>query len=67
MGHFGPKKLRILITLDPLEEFFLNFAQWKRLKGDENDINNFPKKIFWGANEPFWAQKQYILITLGLL
>ena len=43
-GPFWAQKLRILITLDPLEEFF--FAQWKGLVGD---INNFQTKIFvWG-------------------
>ena len=32
-GPFWAQKLHILITLDPLEEFFLNFAQWKGLIG----------------------------------
>ena len=29
IGPFWAQKLRILITPDPLKEFFLNFAQWK--------------------------------------
>ena len=37
-GSFWVQKLHILITLDPLEEFF---------KVDENDINNIQKN-FWG-------------------
>ena len=32
-GPFRVQKLRILIILDPLEEFFENFAQRKRLIG----------------------------------
>ena len=32
-GVFLAQKLYILITLDPLEEFFKNFAQWKGLIG----------------------------------
>ena len=32
-GPFWAQKLCILVTLDPLEEFFLNFAQWKGLIG----------------------------------
>ena len=39
-GSFWVQKLHILITLDPLEEFF---------KVDENDINNIQKKLL-GAN-----------------
>ena len=32
-GSFWAAKLQILITLDPLEEVFLDFAQWKELTG----------------------------------
>ena len=32
-GPFWAQKLCILIILDPLEEFFKNFAQWKGLIG----------------------------------
>ena len=32
-GPFRAQKLRILITLDPLEWFFKNFAKWKGLIG----------------------------------
>ena len=41
---------------------FLTFCTMKGV-----DINTFPKKILFGANEPFWAQKWGILITLDLL
>ena len=54
-GPFWAQKLCILITLDLLEEFFLNCAQGKGL--DENDINNFPKENLFGANGTFLAQK----------
>ena len=55
-GPFWAQKLCILITLDPLEEFFKNFAQCKGLI-DENDIKNFPTKFLFGPNGPFWAQR----------
>ena len=42
-GSFWVQKLHILITLDPLEEFF---------KVDENDINNIQKN-FWGQIDHF--------------
>ena len=46
-GPFYAQKLHILITLVPLEESFLNFAQWKGPIGRWNDNNNFPKNFFW--------------------
>ena len=45
-GSFWAQKLHILVTLDPLKEFFKNFAQCRGLVGD---INNFQTKFFvWG-------------------
>ena len=60
-GSFWAQKLCILITLDLLEEFFLNFAQSEGLIGkvDENNFNNFPKKNL--------SHKWHILTTLDPL
>ena len=51
-GPFWAQKLRILITLDPLEEFFLKFCTMKGANRSD-DINNFQKKNLFGANGPF--------------
>ena len=66
-GPFCAQKMHILITLDPLEEFFFKFCT---MRGANWQIRMiiiiFQKKVCW-ENGPFWAQKWRIVITLDLL
>ena len=44
-GQYWAQKLRILIALDPLEEYFQHFAQWKGLIGRWEWFLWFSQKI----------------------
>ena len=73
-GQFWVQKLHILITLDPLEEFFKILHNERAKSLMKIILRIFQKKISggggeWGGgtNGPFWAQQWCILITLDLL
>ena len=67
-GPFWAQKLRIFITLDPLEEFFFKFCTMKGANRHMRVILIiFQKNFLSGANEPFYAQKWHSLITLDPL
>ena len=50
-GTYQAQKLRIFITLDPLKEFFKNFAQRRQVEA--NDLNNFPTTFCLGQMDFF--------------
>ena len=43
-GSFCAQKWCAVITLDPLQQFLLHFAQWQGLRGTWNSFNGFSEK-----------------------
>ena len=44
IGHFWAQKWRVLITLDLLLRFFVDFAQWQEQELHKNCINGLSEK-----------------------
>ena len=62
-GPFCDWKWHILITLDPLKEFFLNFAEWKRLIGTWTFYCFLRKNFIWSKFDLFRLEAIFYSLT----